>query len=293
MKKFIPKTKQVNFQKIVKIQKLLPTATIPTRGTKGSIGYDVTSITEITIPPGMIQKIPTGLSAKLPPGMYICVAPRSSMALHHISVEGGMIDPDYRGEIKVLLKNNSTKPYTVQLHQKCAQLIFENASTPFLEVVPSLPRTSRSGGFGSTNTISPKSILQRANKDEDNKENRSSPYSLTLPPSVVKPPASASVNLATPKIVTMTKEDLTRSVKFRRVDELIKHMKSTSTSNVKIHKDTSPCINPRDTASMKASRRNTTPLPIPDNVGDVWHLDIGFGPCASIGGFKYTLLAVD
>jgi hypothetical protein len=110
---------------------------------------------------------------------------------------------------------------------------------------------------------------------------------------IVHPPASASVNAATPKSVTMTKEDLSWSIGFRKVNDLLKNMKLISNTKLHINKDKTPCIDPGETASMKSSKRNTTPLSIPDHIGDVWHVNIGFGPCSSIGGYKYTLLAVD
>jgi deoxyuridine 5'-triphosphate nucleotidohydrolase len=294
MQPYLPKHQQVNFQQTVYVQKLVPTATIPTQGTKHSIGYDVTSVMDIQIEPGEIRKVPTGLSTSLPKGLYLRIAPRSSLALQHLTVEGGVVDPDYRGEIQVIIKNHSTQPYQIKAKQKIAQFIFENASTPFLQVSKVLPPSSRTGGFGSTDKLNESSIVRLAKThNQENDEHQSSPQSLTLPSTIVKPPASASINSATPKIITMTKETLDRSLGFRRVNDFLKHMKTVSTPTLKIQKDQSPKLDPGETASMKSSRRNTQPLEIPANIGDVWHLDIGFGPCPSIGGYKYTLMAVD
>jgi deoxyuridine 5'-triphosphate nucleotidohydrolase len=291
MKPYLPKTKQCKFQQTVQVQKLVPLAQLPQQGTKGSIGYDVTSVMDVTIPPGEIRKIPTGLSMALPTGMYLRIAPRSSLALRHLTIEGGVVDPDYRGEIKVLLKNNSNEAYTIGQHQKMAQFIFENASTPFIQVTNQLPPSTRKGGFGSTNSSSPPTSVRLATKAKEG--HQLSPNSLITPSSIVHPPASASVNAATPKTVTMTKEDLSRSIGFRKVKDLLKHMKSISSTKLNISRDETPRIDPGETASIKSSKRNTTPLSIPDNIGDVWHVDIGFGPCSSIGGYKYTFLAVD
>lgn len=102
--------------------------------------------------PGEIYKIPTGLATALPHGMYLRIAPQSSMALNHITVEGGVVNFDYRGENKILLKNNGTKSQTILEGQHVAQFIFERNSIPFLQICDSLSPTQRNeGGFRSTN----------------------------------------------------------------------------------------------------------------------------------------------
>ena len=153
----------------IKVKKLLPTAVLPTRATAGSIGYDVSTITPITINPGQIAKIPTGLAAAIPQGMYLRIAPRSSISLKHITVEGGIVDPDYRNEIKVLLKNNGATPITFATNQKIAQFIFERANTPCIEPVRTLPPSTRKGGFGSTDKAAPLPNIytHRTSRDSD------------------------------------------------------------------------------------------------------------------------------
>jgi hypothetical protein len=81
---------QSQFKGTVHLMLLSPNATIPTKqATPGSIGYGVTSTQHVIIRPGDISKLSTGLSTALPPSMYICIAPRSSNALNHLTVEGG------------------------------------------------------------------------------------------------------------------------------------------------------------------------------------------------------------
>ena len=75
---FLETTDYNKYSKTVAIRKLVDTATIPIRATKGSIGFDVKSITPTVIQPGQIMKIPTGLATALLSGMYIRIAPRSS-----------------------------------------------------------------------------------------------------------------------------------------------------------------------------------------------------------------------
>ena len=89
---------------------------------------------------------------------------RHILALKGVSVEGGVVDPDYTGEYIVLLRNNTNESIAVDYHQKVAQLIFKRAATPLIEEVTSeLNKTDRgAGGFGSTDetsqdTSSPKS----------------------------------------------------------------------------------------------------------------------------------------
>ena len=123
------------------MKKMSDQAVIPTKGTPGSIGYDVQAITTHTIQPGHIMKVPTGLAVCMPEHMYLRIAPRSSLALKHISVEGGVVDSDFRGEIQILLKNNSDKPYTILPTDRVAQFIFEKASSPCIEMTTKLPST--------------------------------------------------------------------------------------------------------------------------------------------------------
>jgi dUTP pyrophosphatase len=162
IKQYLPDRKDHDqFKHTVQIMKLSPTAVLPSRATKGSIGYDVYTQEEITIQPGSIAKIPTGLASSLPSTMYLRIAPRSSLSQQHITVEGGIIDSDYRGDIIVMLKNNSSVPFTLNKNTKMAQFIFEKAGTPYLHLVTSLPPTTRDkGGFGSTDSKCRRSAFQ-------------------------------------------------------------------------------------------------------------------------------------
>ena len=132
-----------------------PEALLPVRQTSGSVGYDIHSIENNMIEPFSRKLISTGLKVNIPRGMYGRIAPRSSLAWKHsVDVGAGVIDNDYRGEVKVLLINTGKNPYEVKKGDRIAQLIFENCSTPKLEVVSEeeLDTTDRgTGGFGSTN----------------------------------------------------------------------------------------------------------------------------------------------
>ena len=80
------------------------------------------------------------------------VAPRSGLAVKHsIHTGAGVIDADYRGEVRVVLFNFSDIDFEVKEGDRIAQLILERIYTPEIEVVPVLEETIRGvGGFGST-----------------------------------------------------------------------------------------------------------------------------------------------
>ena len=127
-------------------------ATCPKRATPGSVGYDLTCVQDTTLFPGTLTCIPTGVAVALPPGCYGRIAPRSSLTLKNgLNVGAGVIDPDYRGEIKVCMFNHSNQTTFLKVGDKIAQLILESCITPDVIQVNSLIPTDRGvGGFGST-----------------------------------------------------------------------------------------------------------------------------------------------
>jgi dUTP pyrophosphatase len=94
-----------------------------------------------------------------PPGTYLRVADRSSIALNHgVIIGGGVIDPDYRGIIQVILLNLGSDPFVVHHGHKIAQLVLERCGDsctgdqlPLLQVPVLSPTVRDDGGFGSTN----------------------------------------------------------------------------------------------------------------------------------------------
>lgn len=135
------------------LEKITSTAIIPSQATEHSIGYDLHSNNDDTIiPPQSTTIINTGISLKPPIGTYICITPRSGLTVHNnITTLAGIIDPDYHGEIKVILSNFGSTPHHILQGDKIAQIIVEHASTPNITVTDNLPTTSRGRcGFGST-----------------------------------------------------------------------------------------------------------------------------------------------
>ena len=90
----------------VQIVKILSKAVIPTRATKYSVGLDFYSPSDYLIHPLSQIHIPTQIKIRVPLGHYGRLASKSGLAMkHHIHVGAGVIDPDYTGEVKILLFN--------------------------------------------------------------------------------------------------------------------------------------------------------------------------------------------
>lgn len=124
----------------------------PRKQTLGAVGYDLHAYENTTVEKGRRKLISTGVCMDIPPPYYGRIAPRSSLAAKKgIDIGAGVIDNDYRGEIKILLINNGFSDFDIKKGDRIAQLIFETCGKPQIEVVNELSSTVRdSGGFGST-----------------------------------------------------------------------------------------------------------------------------------------------
>ncbi|KAA8912817.1 hypothetical protein TRICI_003360 [Trichomonascus ciferrii] len=127
-------------------------AKAPTRGSALAAGYDVYACEDVELKARSRGLVPTGISIAVPEGTYGRIAPRSGLAVKHgIDTGAGVIDADYRGEVKVLLFNNSEEDYKIAAGDRIAQLVLEQIVTPEVQVLDSLDDTERgAGGFGST-----------------------------------------------------------------------------------------------------------------------------------------------
>jgi dUTP pyrophosphatase len=137
------------------VTKLVPHAILPTRATPSAVGYDLFSIDNYVVLPGRRVVIATGITVNLPPGTYGRIAPRSGLAVKHgLDTLAGVIDPDYTGEVKVVLQNlDVNQPFVIRPGYRIAQLILEQCVTPEVVEVPSefTQLTERgAAGFGST-----------------------------------------------------------------------------------------------------------------------------------------------
>jgi len=132
-----------------------PDLPLPGRATPHAAGYDVRSADpDFELGPGEIRAVATGLIMELPPGVECQVRPRSGLAARYgitLPNSPGTIDPDYRGEVRVLLQNAGPAPVAIRRGERIAQLVFARFEAPFVEEAPVLSETMRGeGGFGST-----------------------------------------------------------------------------------------------------------------------------------------------
>ncbi len=134
-----------------------PDLPLPSRATPHSAGYDVRSCEpDVTLEPGEIRLISTGLVMELPADVECQVRPRSGLALKHgltLPNSPGTIDPDYRGELRVILQNTGHDAVTIGRGERIAQLVFAHFLSPAVSEVEAVSDTDRGGGgFGSTGT---------------------------------------------------------------------------------------------------------------------------------------------
>ena len=129
---------------------------LPRYQTEGAVGMDLCAAlaTPLTLAPGERQLIPTGYAVAIPAGYEGQVRPRSGLALRHgvtVLNAPGTIDPDYRGEVCVLLVNLGQEAFVVGRGDRIAQLLICPVARCELEVVAELSATARGGGgYGST-----------------------------------------------------------------------------------------------------------------------------------------------
>lgn len=142
----------------VKIKRLPGTADLPLPAyqTADAVGMDLhAAVTaDLTLAPGETAAIPCGFSIALPPGFEAQVRPRSGLAAKNavtVANAPGTIDPDYRGEVKVLLINHGKSAFTVSRGMRIAQLLAMPVPRVEWVEVDELPSTDRgAGGFGHT-----------------------------------------------------------------------------------------------------------------------------------------------
>lgn len=136
----------------MKIQKLNESAVIPTRGSDKAAGLDLYANENFWIESGNWGLVSTGIAVAIPKNYYGRIAPRSGLAVNHgINVMAGVIDEDYRGELKVVLINHGRFTFEIKKGDRIAQLIIESISRPVIEIVDNLEYTPRGAdSFGST-----------------------------------------------------------------------------------------------------------------------------------------------
>ena len=123
----------------------------PEYATDGAAGADLRASQPVTLPPGGRSAVPTGLHIEIPTGHVGLVWPRSGLAVRHgIDTLAGVIDSDYRGEVKVVLVNHGREPVTIAAGDRIAQLLVQPVVRVRFTRGAVAATTRAAGGFGST-----------------------------------------------------------------------------------------------------------------------------------------------
>jgi dUTP pyrophosphatase len=143
----------------LRVYQMRADAVVPRYKTSGAAGMDLAAClsSPLTLAPGGVARVPTGLQIALPAGHEGQVRPRSGLtARHGVTVLNapGTIDEDYRGEVQVLLINHGSEAFTIESGDRIAQLVVAPVVRVEIETVKNeaaLGGTERGeGGFGST-----------------------------------------------------------------------------------------------------------------------------------------------
>ena len=141
---------------VIAVKKISPKAILPTYGSVEAAGADLYACLDepVIIAPGETAWIPTGLSLEVPKGCAGLIYARSSLGVKRGLAPAnkvGVIDSDYRGEIRVVLLNHGKETQTVAHGERVAQMVITPVLTPVYQEVEELTDTGRgAGGFGST-----------------------------------------------------------------------------------------------------------------------------------------------
>ena len=140
----------------IRVKKLNVNAMLPTYGSAEAAGADLYACLEapVTIAPGETAWIGTGIALEVPRGCAGLIYARSSLGVKRGLAPAnkvGVVDSDYRGEIRVVLLNHGKEPQTLEHGERIAQFVITPVLTPAYEEVAELTDTDRGqGGFGST-----------------------------------------------------------------------------------------------------------------------------------------------
>jgi dUTP pyrophosphatase len=132
--------------------KVAGAGTLPRYGSGGAAGADLHASEALVLAPGGRAAVPTAIHLELPPGHVGLVWPRSGLALRHgIDTLAGVIDSDYRGEVRVVLVNHGREPFRIEPGDRVAQLLVQRVERVVFVADGDLGATGRgAGGFGST-----------------------------------------------------------------------------------------------------------------------------------------------
>ena len=131
--------------------KCQPNSQVPVKQTQQAVGFDLHSSENVEVPPGNTKVIGTGIHLELPENYFGKIEGRSGLASKGIFPVGGILDSDYRGEIKVILHNTTSEPWKIKKSERMAQLLIHPVVSVNLIEEDTLNPTQRGEqGFGST-----------------------------------------------------------------------------------------------------------------------------------------------
>ena len=135
----------------VKIKKLYSDAKLPFYSTEYAAGFDLYSIIDYELKSGETKTIPTGITIEIPEGKVCLIWDRSGLGSKGIHRFAGVIDSDYRGEIKIVLHNHTNQPFEIKKGDRIAQAIIQDYYRAEFELIDNLSETQRGElGFGSS-----------------------------------------------------------------------------------------------------------------------------------------------
>jgi dUTP pyrophosphatase len=137
----------------LRVRLLTPSAKAPTRGSATAAGLDLYCDLDapLILQAGETTLVSTGVAVEIPSGHFGLVKDRSSLAVKGLRTSAGVIDSDYRGEVKVVLTNASSEAREIEPATRIAQMIVMPHASPEVVEVDALDDTERAeGGFGST-----------------------------------------------------------------------------------------------------------------------------------------------
>lgn len=140
----------------LQIQRIHPDAKLPTYAYEGDAGMDLFSVEDTIIAPGEKALVATGLKLAVPAGYGGFIWDKSGIATkHHMKTMAGVVDSNYRGELKVALTNLGMQPYEVKTGEKVAQIVIKPIATPEIEEVEEIGVNDVRGekGFGSSGMV--------------------------------------------------------------------------------------------------------------------------------------------
>jgi dUTP pyrophosphatase len=125
---------------------------LPEYGSPAAAGADLRASGDLVIAAGARAAVPTGLHLEIPAGCVGLIWPRSGLAVRHgIDTLAGVVDSDYRGEVRVVLVNHGEEPFTIRKGDRIAQILIQRVERVEFAAAEDLSASVRGvGGFGST-----------------------------------------------------------------------------------------------------------------------------------------------